>query len=125
MPAALPVIDMSQPLCCAPLGSPDFDLASDPDQIAARLRALADANRVRIVQELSCCEGHGLGTGDVARLLNVSDATASHHLKQLTGAGLLTRSQEGGAVTYRLNLVATRAISSALNVTCCADCECR
>ena len=124
MPALLPIIDTSQPLCCPPLGSASADPVDDAEQIAARLRALGDAGRVRIVSALACCEGHEMTTGEVARLLGVTDATASHHLHQLAEAGLVASRREGRRVFYRLDLGATRAIANVLAVTCGASCAC-
>ena len=123
MPATLPTIDATTALCCAPLGSAAWD-ATDAVEVAARLRALADANRVRIVQSLACCEGHELTTSEVARELSVTDATASHHLKQLEKAGLVKPRRDGARVLYRLDLDSTRAISRTLNVTCGAHASC-
>jgi ArsR family transcriptional regulator len=124
MPASLPVIDATEPLCCAPLGSAAFAAQDDAEQIAVRLRALADANRVRIVQALSCCDGHQMTTTDVAALLEVSPATASHHLRQLERAGLVASHRDGVKVQYGLRLDSVRAVSHALAVTCGAQCHC-
>jgi ArsR family transcriptional regulator len=124
MPAQLPLIDATQPLCCPPLGASTPDPAADAEQIAARLRALADAGRVRIVGALACCEGHEMTTGDVAALLDVTDATASHHLKQLSEAGLVGSRRDGRRVLYRLDLESTRAVAAALTVQCGASCAC-
>jgi DNA-binding transcriptional ArsR family regulator len=88
------------------------------------LRALADGNRLRIVQDLSCCEGHALTTSDAAALLGVTEATASHHLKQLVGAGLVTSTREGSRVLHRLSLDAVRAVGLALTAQCGASCRC-
>ena len=122
MPASLPVIDATEPLCCAPLGSAQFALDGDAEQIAARLRAMADANRVRIVQALSCCAGHEMTTSNVAELLEVSAATASHHLHQLERAGLVASRRDGARVQYGLRLDSVRAVAHALDVACGADC---
>ena len=124
MPALLPIIDATQPLCCPPLGTSSVSPIDDAEQIAARMRALGDAGRVRIVAELACCEGHEMNTGDVAQLLGVTDATASHHLRQLADAGLVASRRDGRRVFYRLDLGATRAIASVLAVTCGASCAC-
>lgn len=124
MPAALPVINMSEALCCEPLGSRQFDQKAGPAEVAARLRVLADANRIRIVQELSCCEGHHLTSGEIAALLDVSPATASHHVKLLENAGILVSQRDGTHVHYRLNFESVRAISAVLNVGCGAACDC-
>ena len=122
MPAALPVIDASATLCCAPLGTPGFAPDRDADQIAARLRAMADASRVRILQELSCCEGHALTTTDVAALLEVSAATANHHLRQLERAGLVEPRRDGARVLYGLRADNVRAVAAALTIGCARDC---
>jgi len=124
MPASLPIIDTTQPLCCPPLGTRSDSPVDDAEQIAGRLRALGDAGRVRIVGALACCEGHEMTTGDVAQLLGVTDATASHHLRQLAEAGLVASRREGRRVNYRLDLGATRAIASVLTITCGASCAC-
>ena len=48
MPKALPMIDMSAPVCCAPVAAGPM---SDDDalQVAMRLKALADPARVKIM----------------------------------------------------------------------------
>ncbi|WP_084128569.1 helix-turn-helix transcriptional regulator [Demequina sp. NBRC 110055] len=124
MPTALPIVDASAPLCCAPLGSQDFSPHDDAVAIAARLRALADANRVRVIQALSCCDGHEMTTTEVAALLEVAAPTASHHLRQLETAGLVQGRRDGAKVHYGLRLDAMHAVSRALHVTCGAACRC-
>ena len=124
MPAALPLIDATQTLCCAPLGSADFAPETDAEQIAARLRAMADANRVRIIQAMSCCPGHEMTTTDVATLLTVSAATASHHLHQLEKAGLVGARRDGARVHYGLRVDSVRAVSRVLDVACGTDGHC-
>ena len=51
MPKALPVIDMSAPVCCAPVAAGPMSDA-DALQIALRLKALADPARVKIMSYL-------------------------------------------------------------------------
>ena len=124
MPAALPIVAVSGPLCCPPLGSPSFADADNVDQLATRLRALADANRIRLIQALTCCEGHALTTGDAAALLGVTEPTASHHLKQLERAGLITTARDGARVHHLVDIEAVRAVSGALAASCGASCGC-
>ncbi|GMA35477.1 transcriptional regulator [Demequina litorisediminis] len=124
MPAALPAVDASQPLCCAPLGDAAFAPQDDAVAVAARLRAMADANRVRILQALACCEGHEMTTTDVAAMLEVSPATANHHLRQLEGAGLLMARRDGAKVLYGLRLESVRAVARVLQIACGASCDC-
>jgi DNA-binding transcriptional ArsR family regulator len=124
MPATLPIVSVTGPLCCAPIGSPGFSKDEDIDQLAVRLRALADGNRLRLIQELSCCDGHAVTTSDASALLGVTEATASHHLKQLQRAGLVTSTREGARVLHRLDLTAVRAVGGALAASCGASCAC-
>jgi ArsR family transcriptional regulator len=57
------------------------------------LRALADPNRFRIVQELA--QGGELCCGEVVARFGLSQPTISHHLKILADAGILVCRSEG------------------------------
>ncbi len=128
MPAKLPVIDVSAPLCCPPIGAccrEVEDRRTDAEQIAARLRALADARRVELMMVLGQSTPHEISTSRAAEELGVSDATASHHLSALAEAGLVTRRKEGRSVAYVLEAGALDALTGALDAACCEDaCTC-
>lgn len=125
MPRALPIIDTTTPVCCSPIGERSKDPEADAIQIATRLKALADPSRVRIVQDLACCEGHEMTTTDASALLSVSEATANHHLKRLQKAGILAPRRDAQKVYYRLELDALRQLGAVLQVRCSADCHCQ
>ena len=58
MPKTLPMIDMSAPVCCAPVAAgpiSDYDAL----HIALRLKALADPACVKIVSYLCIRRNHG------------------------------------------------------------------
>lgn len=57
------------------------------------LRALAEPNRFRIVQELA--QGRELTCGQVVARFGLSQPTVSHHLKILVDAGILVCRSEG------------------------------
>ena len=128
MPAALPLIDATSPLCCPPIGAccrEVEDRRADAAQIAARLRALGDARRVELLMVLGQSTPHEISTSRAAEELGVSDATASHHLSALTEAGLVTRRKEGRAVAYALQSGALTALTAALDAHCCDEaCTC-
>lgn len=128
MPAKLPVIDVSAPLCCPPIGAccrEVEDRRRDAEQIAARLRALADARRVELLMVLGQSVPHEISTSGAAQELGVSDATASHHLAALAEAGLVVRRREGRTVAYSLQAGALDALTGALDAACCEDaCSC-
>lgn len=62
--------------------------------------ALGDRNRLRIVLILS---RGPLSVGEIASVLGLSQSNASHHLKQLTGAGIVRRRGERGWAFYSIN----------------------
>ena len=87
--------------CCQPLAA--SSLSDEEAEATSRLfKALADPARVKIVNMLAtrrepvcACEFHPA--------LGLSQATASHHLKKLTDAGLLEREQRGKWAYFSLN----------------------
>lgn len=65
----------------------------DANQFQRISKALADPRRFEILEEIAasgemCC-------GDVAECFPVAQATVSHHLKELTNAGLIETRSEG------------------------------
>ena len=70
------------------------------DGLALLFKALADDTRVRIALALSREE---LCVCDVAHLMEISVATASHHLRLLRNMGLAKYRKEGKLVFYSLD----------------------
>ena len=65
----------------------------DDAQLVRVLKALADATRFRMVQEIAAAGE--LTCGEVQEKFDFSQPTISHHLKILTEAGILKRRAEG------------------------------
>ena len=63
--------------------------------------ALAHPLRRKLLRRLQR-EGE-LSAGELAEGIDVSKPTLSHHLKLLTGAGLVDRERRGSFIYYRLN----------------------
>jgi ArsR family transcriptional regulator, arsenate/arsenite/antimonite-responsive transcriptional repressor len=80
--------------CCTPLaGSPlDEDRAA---QLETVMKALADRQRLRIVNMLLRADGEAVCVCEFEPFLSLSQATVSHHLKVLVGAGLVQREGRG------------------------------
>ncbi len=118
MPKALPVIDTTAPVCCAPVAAGPL---SDDDalQIALRLKALADPVRVKIVSHLFSASAGEHVSGELAAVLGLSESTVSHHLSQLRKAGLVTSDRRGMNVYHRVRPDALQALCSALDPQCC------
>ena len=118
MPKTLPTLDMSAPVCCAPVAAgPLTDDAALA--IALRLKALADPARVKI---MSCLYGSEAGeeiSGDLASVLLLSESTVSHHLTQLRRAGLIESDRRGMNVYHRARSEALSALCAVLDPNCC------
>jgi len=118
MPKALPVIDATAPVCCAPVASGPM---SDDDalQIAVRLKALADPVRVKIVSYLFGSSAGEEISGQLAAVLDLSESTVSHHLTQLRKAGLVVSDRRGMNMFHRVRPDALQALCVALDPNCC------
>ncbi len=118
MPKALPVIDMSAPVCCAPVAAEPI---SDQDalQIAMRLKAIADPARVKIVSHLFNSAAGEQTSGELATVVDLSESTVSHHLGQLRKAGLVTSDRRGMNVFHRVRPEALQALCVVLDPSCC------
>lgn len=118
MPKALPAIDMSAPVCCAPVASGPMSDA-DALEIALRLKALADPVRVKIVSYLFSSTAGEEISGDLAAVLELSESTVSHHLTQLRKAGLVVSDRRGMNMFHRIRPEALQALCTALDPNCC------
>ncbi|KUI47171.1 ArsR family transcriptional regulator [Mycobacterium sp. GA-1199] len=119
MPRALPMVDISAPVCCEPVATGRLD-DDDALGIALRLKALADPMRVKLVSLLfSAAEGE-LCSGDLAADVGLSESTVSHHLTQLRKAGLVESERRGMNVYHQPNRDALIALCRVLDPSCCA-----
>jgi ArsR family transcriptional regulator, arsenate/arsenite/antimonite-responsive transcriptional repressor len=118
MPKTLPVVDISQPVCCSPVaaGPLDDDAALEialttrgagrPGAGEARLAAV----RCEVGEECSC---------DLAAAVGLAESTVSHHLSQLRRAGLVVSERRGMNVYHRPRHDSLVALCSVLDPTCC------
>ena len=103
--ATLPLIS-----CCAPLATPVLS-DEEAEATAAFFRSLADPARVRIVNLLASSE-EAVCVCELTPALGLSQPTVSHHLKKLTGAGLLEREERGKWAYYSLSGEALSRLAS-------------
>ncbi|GAB6858008.1 metalloregulator ArsR/SmtB family transcription factor [Microbacterium xylanilyticum] len=87
--------------CCAPLVKEPLG-QQDAEQLAVRLKALADPARLRLLSIVASSADQEACVCDLIDPVGLSQPTVSHHLKVLTTAGFLTRSQRGIWAYYRL-----------------------
>ncbi|MGE0501343.1 MAG: ArsR/SmtB family transcription factor [Rhizobiaceae bacterium] len=94
-----------------------------PDEIAAKLAALAHPTRLGILRHLGstgqcCCK-------DVVERFDLAQSTVSQHLKILVDAGLVRFAPDRQRSRYEIDRVALAGLSAsvgALVVDCCPDC---
>lgn len=119
MPKALPVIDVSSPICCRPVSAAPLD-DSAALEIALRLKALADPARIKLLSILLADDADGVCTCDLAAALGLSEATTSHHLGQLRKAGMVAPERRGMNVYYQARPESLNALGAVLgsSATC-------
>jgi ArsR family transcriptional regulator len=115
MPKPLPLLDPvnTAAACCAPLSQAPLS-ASDAQQIATRLKALADPARLRLLSLLLASDGQQACTCELTQPLGLSQPTVSHHLKRLAEAGIITGERRGVWTHYSVVPDALRALAHVL-----------
>jgi ArsR family transcriptional regulator len=87
--AELPVIN-----CCTPLAGSSLG-EEQAVGLEAVMKALADRQRLRIINMLLRAEGEAVCVCEFEPFLGLSQGTVSHHLKVLVEAGLVEREGRG------------------------------
>jgi ArsR family transcriptional regulator, arsenate/arsenite/antimonite-responsive transcriptional repressor len=112
----LPVIQPEAAACCTPITSEAID-AERADELAKKLKALADPTRLRLVSIVAASEDREACVCDLIEPVGLGQSTVSHHLKILMEAGFLTRSKRGTWAYYKLVPGALGELSQLLDVT--------
>jgi len=77
-----------------------MDDVLESSRCAQLLKAIADPDRLRIVQ---CLRGGAHNVGEIAAKLDADIANVSHHLGILRQSGFLLADKQGRFVVYTLN----------------------
>ena len=88
------------------------------------LAALAQETRLAIFRMLVQADESGLSAGQLAKKLNIPNATLSFHLKELAHAELLVARQENRFIYYSANFATMNALLGYLTENCCAGIPC-
>lgn len=88
-----------------------------PDFCAGKLKPLADATRLAILELLIGSPKH---VGEINAVLGLEQSLLSHHLKVLREAGLVRSQRDGKAVLYTVTEgVRKTEAGTAINLGCC------
>jgi ArsR family transcriptional regulator, arsenate/arsenite/antimonite-responsive transcriptional repressor len=120
VPKPLPLLDPipSAADCCAPLAASPLS-GADAQELATRIKALADPARLRLLSMLLASENGEMCTCDVTDPLGLSQPTVSHHFKVLAAAGLVVGERRGTWTWYRVEPEALTAVARVLDPGCC------
>lgn len=113
MPKPLPVVDVDTSMCCQPIAESPLSTAEAAD-LARRLKALADPQRLRLLSLLMASPDGEACTCDLTGSLGLSQPTVSHHLKKLHEVGLVDAERRGVWTYYRADPEALNAIAAVL-----------
>lgn len=97
--------------CCAPLSREPMS-QEQAEQVAPLLKALADPVRLRLMSMVLSHDGGEACVCDLNAAFELTQATVSHHLKVLHGAGLLGREKRGVWVYYSVDRAALAAVGA-------------
>jgi ArsR family transcriptional regulator, arsenate/arsenite/antimonite-responsive transcriptional repressor len=100
--------------CCTPLAGSTLS-AEEAIELERLFKALADRNRLQILNCLLEAGGQPVCVCEFQPLLGIRQPTVSHHLKQLVEAGLLEREKRGTFAYYSLKPGALERMSALLS----------
>ena len=83
------------------------------------LGALAQESRLRIFRLLVQQGPNGMSAGTIASELEITPATLSHHLDQLSKAGLVHSRRDGRSIIYSANYAQMQRLLTFLTENCC------
>jgi ArsR family transcriptional regulator, arsenate/arsenite/antimonite-responsive transcriptional repressor len=112
MPSPLPLLT-AEPAAAEP-GVMDLAACCSPVTGGALEPEVADPTRVRLLSLIAAHAGGEACICDLTDPVGLSQPTVSHHMKQLTDAGLVTREQRGRWAFYRVVDSTLVALSQAL-----------
>ncbi len=88
------------------------------------LAALAQEIRLTIFRALAQAGESGLSAGQLAKELNIPNATLSFHLKELSHAELIIARQKSRFIFYSANFATMNELLSYLTENCCTGTLC-
>lgn len=107
------LLPLATDACCGTGVAPALEEEGAQD-LARRLKALADPTRLRLLSLIGAHDGGEACVCDLTEPVGLSQPTVSHHLKQLVDAGLVTREKRGVWAYYALRPGAVDDVAGAL-----------
>ncbi|MBU4336084.1 MAG: metalloregulator ArsR/SmtB family transcription factor [Actinobacteria bacterium] len=105
--------DLPVTVCCEPLTQAPLSV-EQAVTLAARLKALADPARLRLISLLAASPTGDVCVCDLTEPLDLTQPIVSHHLKVLHDAGLVTREKRSTWAYYSVVPEALGAVARAI-----------
>ncbi|MFK7942739.1 MAG: ArsR/SmtB family transcription factor [Paracoccaceae bacterium] len=105
----------------------EYDIQSDASNdlgacaAAAAFAALGSEVRLGILRQLVRAGPEGLAVGAIQDRLGIAASTLSHHIRALTGAGVLIQTREGRILNCHADFNRISALAGFLISECCVD----
>lgn len=95
----------------------------DPTLAAQAFAAMGSEARLQVLRTVLRAGHSGLSVGDVQERTGIAPSTLAHHLKFLTGAGVIEQDRDGRITRNRVNFERLEALAAFILEECCADSE--
>ena len=91
------------------------------EEAAQGFAAMGSEARLRVLRALIRAGEEGLSVSDIQERTGIAPSTLAHHLKFLSGAGLLVQERIGRSVVTRAEFDQLHNLADFILVECCAD----
>lgn len=88
---------------------------------AAGFAAMGSEARLQVLRILVRAGEEGLTVSDLQERTGIAPSTLAHHLKFLSGAGVIVQEKQGRATLSRADYDRLRALAQFILGECCAD----
>jgi DNA-binding transcriptional ArsR family regulator len=91
------------------------------DEAASGFAAMGSEARLGVLRCLIRAGHAGLTVGDIQDRTGIAPSTLAHHLKFLSGAGLISQEKQGRAIINRADFNRLEHLAGFILSECCAD----
>ena len=91
------------------------------EEAAQGFAAMGSEARLQVLRVLIRAGHAGLTVGDIQERTGIAPSTLAHHLKFLTGAGVVEQEKQGRSVINRACFAQLSALADFILIECCAD----
>ena len=91
------------------------------EEAAAGFAAMGSEARLQVLRCLIRAGEPGLTVGAIQERTGIAPSTLAHHLKFLTGAGVIEQTREGRTVTNRADFKRLERLAEFILSECCSD----